>query len=103
MLRLDTLKRLVEEDPKDEFSRYALALEYNSVGERDKALSQFLELKSSSPEYLALYYQLGKLYEDTGDTNTAARIYEEGILLAEKQNDSFTKSELQEALDNILI
>lgn len=103
MSRLETLKKIVEDEPMDEFSRYALALEYISVGEKEKALEEFNNLLSRSPEYLPLYYQLGKLYEDNGDSNKAISIYEEGISLAEKQNDSHTKSELQEALENIFI
>lgn len=103
MSRLETLKKLVEDDPMDEFSRYALALEYISAGEKENALDVFVNLKLQSPEYLPLYYQLGKLYEDRGETDYAASVYKEGISLAEKQNDSFTKSELQEAFDNIFI
>jgi Tfp pilus assembly protein PilF len=99
--RLETLKSIVEKDPEDTFSRYALGLEYVSASMPELARITFEELISSQPDYLAAYYQLGKLYELIGENLLAAGTYETGINVAIKQNDGHTKEELEQALDEL--
>ena len=100
--RLLTLKKVVEQDPDDSFSRYALGLEYLSVPDNEKAKEMFEELLLKDPNYLAAYYQLGKVYELLGEAEMAQKAYEKGIYVAASQNDMHTKSELEEALNNLL-
>ena len=41
MNRVEILKGFLEQDPKDSFSRYALALEYVKAGQTDDARREF--------------------------------------------------------------
>ena len=41
MNRIEILKGFLEENPKDSFSRYALALEYVKLGQNDDAVQEF--------------------------------------------------------------
>lgn len=100
--RLETLRKMLEAEPNDSFTRYALGLEYVSLNETDAAQEVFEELRTLDPNYVAVYYQLGKVYERQGDEMTARKIYEKGLYVATSQNDMHTKDELQQAMDDLL-
>lgn len=100
--RLTQLLKLITEMPHDAFLKYGIALEYVSRNDDIEALRHFTELKADKPDYLALYYQLGKLYERLDRTDTAIECYQEGISIARSQKDRHTLSELQSALDELL-
>lgn len=88
--------KFLEEDPNDVFSLYALALEYkkNNLAEAGKL---FRHLLTHHPEYLPTYYQAALMKEETGETSEALQLYQQGITLARKMNDSATLKELQAA------
>lgn len=50
------------------------------------------------PDYLATYYQLGKLLEEVGKTEEAIEVYKRGRELAKKTKDVKAMGELSEAL-----
>ncbi len=100
--RLDALKTALQNDPGDSFTRYALGLEYYSASMIEESKSAFEELILRDPNYLAAYFQLGKVYEAAGEPDMAKKIYERGIYVAASQNDLHTKSELETALDELL-
>ena len=91
------LQYLVD-DPTDEFSNYALAIEYQAAQQYNKAITQLENLKLTHPNYLATYYTLGKLYEQVNNSTEAIINYQIGVVLAKKLNDKKTLSELNEAL-----
>lgn len=100
--RIESLKAILAVDPEDSFSRYALGLEYMSANEHELARNTFEELRTLDPQYTATYYQLGKVYEQLGDDSMARKIYEKGIYVAASHNDMHTKSELEQALNELL-
>lgn len=97
--RLEELLELLKAEPDDAFLKYALALEYQNTGDKEKALSVFEELRKSDPEYLALYHPLGLLYEQKGEFEKAVAVYEEGCAVAIKKGDRHHKDFLQRSLD----
>lgn len=100
--RIENLKQMLAVDPQDSFARYALGLEYMSGKEFEQSRDIFEELKALDPNYSATYYQLGKVYEQLGDEQAARKVYEKGIYVASSQNDSHTKSELEQALNELM-
>jgi hypothetical protein len=52
--------------------------------------------------YQAVYYQLGKVYELLGEETEARKVYEKGIYVAASKGDMHTKSELEQALNELL-
>jgi tetratricopeptide (TPR) repeat protein len=95
--RLELLREMLEKDPKDPFLHYALALEYIKGADTDKAIEVLIALTHESPDYLASYYQLGKLLE-AQDTEKAKAYYKKGIDIARQQKNMKTLGELNEAL-----
>jgi Tfp pilus assembly protein PilF len=102
MNRIEILKGFLEENPKDSFSRYALALEYVKLGQNDDALREFERVKQNDPDYVATYFQLGQLYQKMGQTHEAEKTFRTGITVAGKAGDEHTRSELEGALEALL-
>lgn len=100
--RIEQLQEFLKEDINDSFLKYALALEYVRVEKNDTARDCFLKLIKDDENYVASYYQLGKLYESLNEVEKAIEIYKNGIEIAKKIKDAKTLLELQEAY-NILI
>src|SRR5579864_9299582 len=102
MNRIEILKGFLEENPKDSFSRYALALEYVKLGQNDDAVREFETVKTSDPDYVATYFQLGTLYQKLGKLHDAEKTLRTGISVATKVGDDHTRSELEGALEGLL-
>ena len=79
-----------------------MALEYVKVRENNTARDCFLKLIKEDENYIASYYQLGKLYESLNEVEKAREIYKKGIEIAKKIEVEKTLLELQEAY-NMLI
>jgi len=98
--RVDTLKKLIQMDPSDTFSVYALGLEYLE-NDPPQALSQFQRVLELDPKYVAAYFQLGKLRFDLGEEEAATEWLEKGILVAEEVKDFHAAGEMQDFLDQM--
>ncbi len=95
--RLAKLLEFFENDPNDSFILYALATEYNSLNDIEKAFNFYLRLLNDHPNYVGTYYHLGKLYEKQGEKDKAIDVYQKGMLIARSKRDMHALSELQGA------
>ena len=95
--RLNKLLEFLDNDPNDSFILYALATEYNSLNDIEKAFNFYLKLVNEHPNYVGTYYHLGKLYEKEGEKDKAIDIYQQGMLIARSKRDMHALSELQGA------
>ena len=98
MDRLTLLLQYHAEDPKDAFTRFALAQEYHKRGNPAKACELYESLVSMQPEYTGTYYHLGKLYQHQGQAGEAARVFRRGIDVCVQQGALKDLSELRDAL-----
>ena len=98
MTRLEQLQNLLAASPKDSFLLFAIAKEHEKANDDARALDYYLQVRAATPDYVGLYYHLGKLYERTQRPEQAADTYEEGIKVATTANDRHTVGELQTAL-----
>jgi Tfp pilus assembly protein PilF len=97
----ETIKQLarnIKEDPDDTFSKFALALEFTKQEDLKKARILFEDIYANDPEYVGLYYHLGKLYERLSLDPKARETFLEGIEIASRQKELRTEKELKEAL-----
>ncbi len=100
--RLNKLLEFLEAEPNDPFVLYAIATEYNTQGDSEKALSYYLQLIEKHPDYVGTYYHLGKLYEKNQETEKAIEIYKMGMFEARKKGDNHAHSELQGAFNSAM-
>lgn len=98
--RLTKLLEFLENDPNDSFILYALATEYNSLNDTEKAFSYYHQLVKEHPDYVGTYYHLGKLYEKESQKDKAIEIYQKGMLAARAKRDMHALSELQGAYNS---
>ncbi len=85
------------DQPGDPFLLFALAKEHEKMGDDATALQQFLRLKEQHPDYVGLYYHLGKLYERAGSSEDAFNVYREGMDVARMVHDQHAFNELAAA------
>lgn len=100
---ISKLAGFLKKNPNDSFSKFALALELNKIGEVSKARILFESILEQDPGYLGVYYHLGKLYESTGRVAEAKKMYSDGITIAKQQENEKTRIELAEALEILMI
>ncbi|HMQ07638.1 MAG TPA: tetratricopeptide repeat protein [Saprospiraceae bacterium] len=100
--RLEYLLQLLNEDKNDDFVIYALAKEYEKLGQVEASDRMFQQLLEINQDYLATYYHYGKLCEQLGKIEEAKNLYTMGIQKAKLQNDHHALSELNSALENLL-
>ncbi len=99
--RLSRLLALLEAEPDDAFTRYALAMEHAGLGEIEAAIGLLENLRNRHPDYVASYHQLGILFERQGETGRAEAAYREGITAAQRTGDAHAAGEMQDALDQL--
>ena len=99
--RLSQLQTLLADSPNDAFVLFAIAKEYEKMGQAATAIEQFEALRRSNPDYVGLYYHLGKLYERNGDVETALSVYKNGMDVARSQRDNHALGELNAARLNL--
>ena len=97
--RLQQLFSFLESSPGDAFISFAIAKEYEGLGDLDKSLATYEELVKSKPEYVGTYYHLGKLYEKLEKFEEAETTFTAGIAVAKAAGDKHSAGELQGALD----
>ena len=101
MERIDQIKQMLKDDPRDSFLQFALAMEYKNKGQQPDAIKIFKELRKNDKEYVGLYFHLGKCFEEMDDFQSALEIYAEGIAIADSLQDLHAKSELMNEKMNL--
>ncbi|MCO5232804.1 MAG: hypothetical protein LC105_01095 [Chitinophagales bacterium] len=99
--KLEKLKVLLQERKEDVFTIFALAKELEKIGDIQSAQQYFYQIIDLNPDYIGVYYHLGKLLEYDSQENKALEIYKMGIDIAKKNNDFHALSELQNAFQNL--
>ena len=84
--RIEQLKKMLSDNANDSLTKYMLALEYRELGEQEKCLELFEQIIENDPNYTAVYYHLGKLYEDIGRREEAETTYLTGMQLVQDKN-----------------
>lgn len=97
--RLEVLKSIVAQNPRDSFSRYGLAMEYRNRGDLEAAMGEFRALMAADPDYVAAYFHGGQTLEKLGRVEDAREIYQSGVEAAIRKGDQHGRSEMQAALD----
>ena len=99
--RIQQLQQFYDDDPRDPFNLYALALEYLKH-DKEKSALFFDRLLQEHKEYLPTYYHAAKFFQDRDEREKAAEIFESGMQLAKKNNDNKTLRELRSAYDEMM-
>jgi tetratricopeptide (TPR) repeat protein len=96
--RLAYLEKVTREGSTEPMAWYGLALEYRTLERWDEALQTFTTLRTSHPDYVAVYLMCGQMLEKIGRNDDAREWLEVGIEVAKKKRDAHALSELESAL-----
>jgi tetratricopeptide (TPR) repeat protein len=99
--RLQYLTQLLESSPNDPFLLFAIAKEYEKNSDDASALLWYERLKNTRPDYVGLYYHLGKLFERLGNHPAAISVYKTGADVARSAKDNHALAEINGALMEI--
>lgn len=99
--RLQQLFGFLESTPEDPFLLFAIAKEYDNLGNEEKCMEYYLNLMEKAPDYVGLYYHLGKLYERKENFAEAKTTYEKGMEVAKSQGDKHALGELMGAWEGL--
>lgn len=101
--KIRELAESLQKNPDDSFLKFALALELLKKDDVTKAKVLFESVLRQDPDYLGVYYHLGKLYERQGRFEDAKKMFSDGLKVALVQQDDRTALELKDALESINI
>jgi tetratricopeptide (TPR) repeat protein len=101
--RMEVLKNMLAQNPRDSFARYGLAMEHANQGELEQAVTEYRALLEYNPDYAAAYFHGGQALEKLGRVEDARDMYQKGIETTTRTGDLHTKSELEAALEMLPI
>ncbi len=99
--RLLQLLQMLESSPDDGFLLFAIAKEHEGMQDFATAKRYYIQLKTLEPNYIGLYYHLGKLHEELDENTEALAIYADGVHRARTLGDQHALAELQSAKLNL--
>lgn len=101
MDKIANLTEILEQDPKNAFARYGLAMEYAARGETERALKEFDRLLEDHPEYAAGYFMAAQTLAKAGREADAKQRLVDGVECARKAGNRHAMSEMQAMLDEL--
>lgn len=101
MDRISLLTSYLEDSPQDPFLHFALAKEYENMGDLGKAIEKYEYLINQHSDYVGTYYHAGKIYEKVLKYDRALECYDLGLEQANKVRDRHSASELSEAKESL--
>jgi tetratricopeptide (TPR) repeat protein len=99
--RIEQLKEILEMDPKNILTRYALGMEYSGAGQTDDAVTTFRQLLAINPDYANAYFMGAQALQAAERSDEAKQWLSDGIAAAKRSNNRHAESEMQAMLDEI--
>src|SRR2546429_400750 len=97
--RLPILEKMLQQQPRDPFLLYGIAIEHKKKSDFAKAIDFLNRALEADPNYCYAYYQRGQVHEQSGELDAAKESYRRGIEVARVCGDAHAQSELQAALE----
>jgi predicted Zn-dependent protease len=101
MNKIAALTELLQLDPTNAFARYGLAMEHNTQGNTDLALTEFTTLIQHNPDYVPAYQMSAQTLAKLGRSEEAMVRLKEGLTAAHRTNNAHAASEMQALLDDL--
>jgi tetratricopeptide (TPR) repeat protein len=94
MDKIAALNEILQLDPANTFARYGLAMELNSQGKADAALTEFATLIGHNPDYVPAYQMSAQALVKLGRTDEALARLHEGIAAANRTGNQHALAEM---------
>jgi predicted Zn-dependent protease len=103
MDKIAALAEILTADPTNAFARYGLAMEHNTQGNTDLALTEFTTLIHHNPDYVPAYQMSAQTLAKLNRTEEAVARIKEGLAAAQRTNNVHAASEMQTLLDDLTV
>jgi len=99
--RLEQLKSILAQDPRNTFANYALGMEYVSAGQTDLALKQFRALLELDANYANAFFMGAQALQRAERIEEAMQWLRDGIACAHRVGNRHAESEMQTLLEEL--
>ena len=100
--RIDKIRAMLQDEPRDSFLRYTLAMEYRKLDENEKSLALLTELANNEePRYVAAFFMAAQQLVELDRIEEARTFLRDGIEEARSQNNDHAAAEMSELLSEI--
>src|SRR5438132_4826299 len=99
--RLKQIQAWLVETPDDTELRYALAMEYRSLGDDERTIESLRMLIADKPDFIASYLMLAQTLVRLVRDDEAKETLRQGIAAAKKTGAEHAMGEMQTMLDSL--
>ncbi|MBN1553593.1 MAG: tetratricopeptide repeat protein [Phycisphaerae bacterium] len=99
--RIETIRALLEKEPRDVFLHYSLGKELTAAGDFDGALEAFAECTRLEEDYLPARVEAGKCLRAAGRLGEARRMFEAALAAAEAHDEPHTADAVRQQLEGL--
>ena len=100
--RIDKIQAMLQDDPRDSFLRYTLAMEYRKLDENEKSLELLAELANhNEPKFVAAFFMAAQQLVELDRIDEARTFLRDGIDEARRQDNQHAAAEMSELLSEI--
>ena len=103
MDKIAALSEILTVDPTNAFARYGLAMEHNTQGNTDLALTEFTALIHHNPDYVPAYQMSAQTLAKLGRIDEAITRLRDGLAVAQRSGNVHAASEMQTLLDDLTV
>lgn len=99
---IPALKKLLQQGQDSVILRFGLGNALFKSGQAEEAIAHLKVALEFDPNYSAAWKVLGKALAEMGDKKQAIKVYEQGLLVAEKKGDKQAVKEIGVFLKRLL-
>jgi predicted Zn-dependent protease len=101
MDKIGMLTGILQQNPKDSFARYGLAMAYAAEGKTDEALREFETTTEHNPDYVPAYQMSAQTLIKVGRIEEARARLQAGLEACERTGNAHAASELGGMVEEI--
>lgn len=101
MDKIGMLSEILQQNPKDAFARYGLAMAYAAEGKMDEALREFATTTEYNPDYVPAYQMAAQTLVKAGKFDEARAKLKEGLAACDRTGNAHAASEMNVMRDEI--
>jgi len=99
--RIEAIKAMLQDNPRDVFLLYSLGMEEVACGRFDRAAEAFGECMAADAAYLPARVERGKALRAAGKTDEAREAFEAAMALAAEQNDTHAVDAIRQHIEGL--
>jgi tetratricopeptide (TPR) repeat protein len=101
MNKIEMLTGILQQNPKDAFARYGLAMAFAAEGKAEEALREFATTMEYNPDYVPAYQMSAQELVKAGRIDEARARLRAGLAACERTGNAHAASEMQAMVEEL--